>query len=88
MKINKNNYRKLTIFYFILFCFLFFVFFLTQKFQERNKYHRKHRNQRKSSPVTTPKFGVLSQATKNKTFTSKNICSSASKGRSHIEYLA
>jgi hypothetical protein len=32
--------------------------------------------------------GVLSQATKNKTFTSENICSSASKGRSHREYLA
>jgi hypothetical protein len=38
--------------------------------------------------ATMPKFGVLSQATKNKTFTSKNICSSAGKGRSHEEYLA
>jgi len=33
-------------------------------------------------------YGVLSQATKNKTFTSENICSSASKDRSHKEYLA
>jgi ABC-type histidine transport system ATPase subunit len=33
-------------------------------------------------------IGVLSSATKNKTFTSENICSSASKGRFHIEYLA
>jgi len=33
-------------------------------------------------------FAVLSQTTKNKTFTSENICSSASKGRSHREYLA
>jgi G:T/U-mismatch repair DNA glycosylase len=32
--------------------------------------------------------GVLSEATKNKTFTPENICSSASKGRSHREYLA
>ena len=32
--------------------------------------------------------GVLSQATKNKTYTPKNICSSASKDRSHREYLA
>ena len=32
--------------------------------------------------------GVLSQATKNKTYTPKNICSSASKDRSHGEYLA
>ena len=32
-----------------------------------------------------PKFGVLSQATKNKTYTPKNICSSASKDRSHRE---
>ena len=31
--------------------------------------------------------GVLSQATKNKTYTPKNICSSASKDRSHREYL-
>jgi hypothetical protein len=31
---------------------------------------------------------VLLQATKNKTFTSKNTCSSASKDRSHREYLA
>ena len=34
------------------------------------------------------KFGVLSQTTKNKTYTPKNICSSASKDRSHGEYLA
>ena len=33
-------------------------------------------------------FGVLSQATKNKTYTPKNICSSASKDCSHGEYLA
>jgi hypothetical protein len=33
-------------------------------------------------------LSVLSQATKNKTFTSKNTCSSATKGRSHGEYLA
>ena len=32
--------------------------------------------------------GVLLQATKNKTYTPKNICSSASKDRSHGEYLA
>jgi len=32
--------------------------------------------------------GVLSQVTKNKTYTPKNICSSASKDRSHGEYLA
>ena len=32
--------------------------------------------------------GVLSQTTKNKTYTPKNICSSASKDRSHGEYLA
>ena len=32
--------------------------------------------------------GVLSQATKNKTYTSKNICSGVSKDRSHGEYLA
>ena len=32
--------------------------------------------------------GVLSQATKNKTYTPKNICSSASKDRSQEEYLA
>ena len=32
--------------------------------------------------------GVLSQATKSKTYTPKNICSSASKNRSHGEYLA
>ena len=32
--------------------------------------------------------GVLSQATKNKTYTPKNICSSVSKDRSHGEYLA
>ena len=32
--------------------------------------------------------GVLSQAPKNKTYTPKNICSSASKDRSHGEYLA
>ena len=31
---------------------------------------------------------MLSQATKNKTYTPKNICSSASKDRSHGEYLA
>ena len=31
--------------------------------------------------------GVLSQATKNKTYTLKNICSSASKDRSHRKYL-
>ena len=31
---------------------------------------------------------VLSQATKNKTYTPKNICSSASKDRFHGEYLA
>ena len=31
---------------------------------------------------------VLSQATKNKTYTPKNICSNASKDRSHGEYLA
>lgn len=37
-------------------------------------------------PYTYP--GVLSQATKNKTYTPKNICSSASKDRSHGEYLA
>ena len=35
-----------------------------------------------------PKFGVLSQATKNKTYTPKNICSGVSKDRSHGEYLA
>ena len=33
-------------------------------------------------------IGVLSQATKNKTYTPKNICSSVSKDRSHGEYLA
>ena len=32
--------------------------------------------------------GVLSQATKNKTYTPKNICNSASKDRSHGKYLA
>ena len=32
--------------------------------------------------------GVLSQATKNKIYTPKNICSSVSKDRSHGEYLA
>ena len=32
--------------------------------------------------------GVLSQATKNKTYTPKNICSNASKDFSHGEYLA
>ena len=31
---------------------------------------------------------VLLQATKNKTYTPKNICSSASKDRFHGEYLA
>ena len=31
--------------------------------------------------------GVLSQVTKNKTYTPKNICSSASKDCSHEEYL-
>ena len=31
---------------------------------------------------------VLLQATKNKTYTPKNICSSASKDHSHGEYLA
>ena len=31
---------------------------------------------------------VLSQVTKNKTYTPKNVCSSASKNRSHEEYLA
>ena len=35
-----------------------------------------------------PKFGVLSQATKNKTYTPKNICSSVSMDRSHGEYLS
>jgi len=77
MKINKNNYRKLTIF-----------FFFKKKFKKRKKDNKKHKNQLKISPATAPKFGVLSQATKNKTFTSENIYSSASKGRSHIEYLA
>ena len=33
-------------------------------------------------------FGVLLQETKNKTYTSKNICSSASRDHSHREYLA
>jgi hypothetical protein len=75
-KRNKNNYRKLT------------IFFLTQKFQEWNKDHKKHKNQLKISPTMAPKFGVPSQATKYKSFTSENICSSASKGRSHREYLA
>ena len=32
--------------------------------------------------------GMLSHATKNKTYTPKNICSSASKDRSHGKYLA
>ena len=32
--------------------------------------------------------GVLLQATKNETYTPKNICSSVSKDRSHGEYLA
>ena len=32
--------------------------------------------------------GVMSQATKNKTYTPKNICSNASKDCSHGEYLA
>ena len=32
--------------------------------------------------------GVLSQATKNKTYTPKIICRSTSKDRSHGEYLA
>ena len=32
-------------------------------------------------------IGVLSQATKNKTYNPKNICSSANKDRSHEEYL-
>ena len=31
---------------------------------------------------------MLSQATKNKTYTFKNICSSVSKDRSHGEYLS
>jgi len=35
----------------------------------------------------TKHIGVLSQATKNKTYTPENICSSASKDRSHGEYL-
>ena len=34
-----------------------------------------------------PKFGVLSQATKNKTYAPKNICSGVSKDCSHGEYL-
>jgi hypothetical protein len=79
MKINKNNYKKLTIFFF----FQFFIFL-----NSKNKDHKKHKNQLKTSPATTPKFGVLSQATKNKTFASKNTSSSASKGLSHREYLA
>ena len=33
-------------------------------------------------------LGVLLQATKNKTYTPKNICSSASKDRFYGEYLA
>ena len=33
-------------------------------------------------------LGVLSQATKIKTYTTKNICTSASKDCSHREYLA
>jgi len=41
-----------------------------------------------SLTVSLGTSGVLSQATKNKTFTSENICSNASKGRSHREYLA
>jgi hypothetical protein len=36
-------------------------------------------------PIT---IGVLSQVTKNETYIPKNICNSASKGRSHGEYLA
>ena len=32
--------------------------------------------------------GVLSQATKNKTYTAKSICSSANKDRSYRKYLA
>ena len=32
--------------------------------------------------------GVLSQATKNKTYTSKNICRGVSKDHSYREYLA
>ena len=73
------NYRKLTIFFFFW------------KFQEQNKVHKKQKkkNQLEShSLATAPKFGVLSQATKNKTYTPKNICSSASKDRSYGEYLA
>ena len=33
-------------------------------------------------------IGVLSQTTKNKAYTIKNICSSTSNDRSHGEYLA
>ena len=33
-------------------------------------------------------IGVLLQATKNKTYTPKNICSGVNKDRSHGEYLA
>ena len=35
-----------------------------------------------------PKFGVVLQVIKNKTYNPKNICSSASKDHSHKEYLA
>jgi len=41
-----------------------------------------------SPPKLKSYIGVLSQATKNKTFASKNTSSSASKGLSHREYLA
>ena len=39
-------------------------------------------------PIDEHVSGVLLQATKNKTYTPKNICSSASKDRSYGEYLA
>ena len=39
-------------------------------------------------PFTLNRNGVLSQATKNKTYIPKNICTSASKDRSYGEYLA
>ena len=39
------------------------------------------------APIKYIFSGVLSQATKNKTYTPKNICSGVSKDRSHGEYL-
>ena len=76
---QNRNYRKLKI-------FSFSVFF--ENFKNEIRFTRSTKINQNHSPATAPKFGVLSQATKNKTYTPKNICSSVSKDRSHGEYLA